>query len=182
MIDADGVFPRQPDVALASAVGAQGMGGHAEIARDHWLAAARSLGLDEAAEGLLTEEVEQALQAQMQDFMAAQDYEAALEPGWLLVYGDPWNRDHALDFALCLQHLGELESACRFYSTALLLDASDAYCLYRLGECLRTLGHHEDARALWLAAIESSFEDEAYAETRQQAEQRLCELENPEAL
>jgi tetratricopeptide (TPR) repeat protein len=138
-----------------------------------WAQAAGSLGLDAAADPVLEQQVKSALVAQMQALMETGDYAAALEPGWLLAYDDPWNRDHALDFALCLQHLGELESACRFYSTALLLDATDAYCLFRIGECLQGLEQREDARAAFLGALELAREDPAYAQVGQEAAQRL---------
>ncbi len=138
-----------------------------------WAQAARSLGLDEAAAPVLEPQVKSALVAQMQALMEAGDHAAALELGWLLAYDDPWNRDHALDFALCLQHVGELESACRFYSTALLLDATDAYCLFRIGECLQGLDLREDARAVFLAALELAREDPAYEQVGQEAAQRL---------
>lgn len=138
-----------------------------------WAQAAGSLGLDAAADPVLEPQVKSALVAQMQALMETGDYAAALEPGWLLAYDDPWNRDHALDFALCLQHLGELEPACRFYSTALLLDATDAYCLFRIGECLQGLEQREDARAAFLGALELAREDPAYAQVGQEAAQRL---------
>jgi tetratricopeptide (TPR) repeat protein len=138
-----------------------------------WAQAAGSLGLDAAADPVLEPQVKSALVAQMQALMETGDYAAALEPGWLLAYDDPWNRDHALDFALCLQHLGELESACRFYSTTLLLDATDAYCLFRIGECLQGLQQREDARAAFLGALELAREDPAYAQVGQEAAQRL---------
>jgi tetratricopeptide (TPR) repeat protein len=138
-----------------------------------WAQAAGSLGLDAAADPVLEPQVKSALVAQMQALMETGDYAAALEPAWLLAYDDPWNRDHALDFALCLQHLGELESACRFYSTALLLDATDAYCLFRIGECLQGLQQREDARAAFLGALELAREDPAYAQVEQEAAQRL---------
>lgn len=152
-------------------------------AQEQWLDAVQSLGLDPeiAAGDLLTDEVRTLLADQMRAFMDSQDHEAALEPGWLLVYDDPWNRDFALDFALCLQHLGELESACRFYSTALLLDATDAYCLFRIGECLESLGDLEEARAAFQGALELAREDAMYAQVGQQAEQRLDTLKNTEA-
>jgi len=141
-----------------------------------WAQAASSLGLVAAAQPVLEPQVKSALGAQMQALMEAGDYAAALEPCWLLAYDDPWNRDHALDFALCLQHLGELESACRFYSLALLLDATDPYCLYRIGECLDALGEREQARAAYQAAVEWSREDAADAPVGAQAQERLDAL------
>jgi len=146
-----------------------------------WAQAAGSLGLDAAADPVLEPQVKSALVAQMQALMETGDYAAALEPGWLLAYDDPWNRDHALDFALCLQHLGELESACRFYSTALLLDATDAYCLFRIGECLQGLDQREDARAAFLGALELAREDPAYAQVGQEAAQRLDAMREEDA-
>jgi len=101
---------------------------------------------------------------------------AAVDLAWLLVYSDPWDRDATLDLALCLQHLGELESACRFYGIALVIDATDAYCLYRIGECLESLGDLEQARDAYRAAIELSRQDPAYAEVAQQAQRQLDTL------
>ena len=165
-----------PDAVHPAVAGGPDHEAEPESAESPWRRAARSLGLDEAASSLLPEAARTLLVAQMHALMEAGDYEAALEPGWLLAYDDPWNRDHALDFALCLQHLGDIQSACRFYSTALLLEAADPYCLYRLGECLEALGELDDAREVLFAAIDESRDNPAYLEVRQHAEQRLGAL------
>lgn len=173
MIDREGYLPIQPAPGSSDALGPSADPGVLEA---QWREAARSLGLDEAAVPLLDDVVRPALAAQRQTLMDAGDFEAALEPAWLLAYDDPWNRDHALDFALCLQHLGELEAACRFYSVALLLDPADAYALYRLGECLDGMGERDDARAVYRAALEQAREDAALSDVGQQALARLDAL------
>lgn len=177
MIDREGPWPFQTD---PQHLGGAGLQMDPQNQQAQWRDAARRLGLEDATEALLPEEVKPVLVAQMQAFMEAGDYEAALEPGWLLAYDDPWNRDHALDFALCLQHLGDLESACRFYGMALLMDATDAYCLYRLGECLQALGELQEARATFQAAIDLSREDDACGEVRQHAQRCLDALDTQE--
>lgn len=138
-----------------------------------WLEELRDLGVEASAEPLLSEAGEAALAGQMQSAMDAGDYQAALEPGWLLAYADPWNRDHAMAFALCLQHVGDWASACRFYSIALMLDATDAYCAFRIGECLAALGELADARAAFESAVELSWADEAFSEVRAVALHRI---------
>ncbi len=145
-----------------------------------WHEAARSLGLDEAAQPLLGDEAKAGLATQLRALMEAGEYAAARELAWLLAFEDPWDRDRALDLALCLQHQGDLASACRFYSTALLLDPTDAYCLYRIGECLQGLGEREDARAVYRAAVDQARADPACAEVAQHAERRLDELQDRE--
>ncbi len=144
-------------------------------AMDQWLDAVRSLGIHPQAGDVLPAEAKAALVARRQAFMEAGDYESALDPAWLLAYDDPMDRDHALEFALCLQHLGDMASACRFYSAALLMEPTDAYCLYRLGECLQSLGDLEEARSLFAAAIDLCRDETGYAEVREQARLRLDE-------
>ncbi len=141
-----------------------------------WQEAARSLGLEAAMQPMLEPQAKAARAAEVQTLMEAGNHAAAVDLAWALAYDDPWNRDHTLDLALCLQHLGELDSACRFYSVALLLDPTDAYTLYRLGECLDGLGERDDARAVYLATLELAREDAAYSDVGQQALARLDAL------
>ncbi len=143
-----------------------------------WQEAARSLGLEEAVQPLLEPQARAVLAAQVQALMEAGDHAAAVDLAWVLAYDDPWSRDHTLDLALCLQHLGELEPACRFYCVALVLEPADAYCLYRLGECLQGLGETQGARSVYLEALERSREDGVYAEVGQQAQARLDALDS----
>ena len=57
-------------------------------------------------------------------------------------------------FGLCLQHAGLVEDAGRHFGLAYVLDPSSAACAFRLGECLLTAGHRDDAREAFLTAIE----------------------------
>ncbi len=153
----------------------------AETAEAQWREALHSLGIEEDAEPLLDAAAEALLMQALQAAMAAEDYSAALEPAWLLAYADPWNRDHALALALCLQHRGDWASACRFYGIALMLDATDAYCAFRIGECLGELGEVDDAMDAFRSAIELSWADPAFAEVRAQAQLRLDEVLHEES-
>lgn len=103
-------------------------------------------------------------------------YAEALDDAFRLVHSEPWERAYHLTLASCLQHLDQFESAARFYGLALLLDATDAHCAYRIGECLDALDHHDDAREAFESAIKLSWLDAAYAEVRRQAELRLAEM------
>lgn len=116
------------------------------------------------------------LHEQVQRAIAQEDYEAALEDAWLLAYDAPWDRDGAIAFATCVQHLGDPEVAARHYAIALLLDERDAYCAYRIGECLGALDLLDEARDAFEAAVEMSWGTPAFQEVREHALQRIDEL------
>lgn len=149
-------------------------------AERQWLAAVQALGLQEPLDPILPPETRDALREEVQAQMAAGDYQAALRAAWALAYDDPLHRDDTLDFALCLQHVGDLPAACRFYATALVMDPTDAYCIYRLGECLETLGEVEEAREAYLAAVEMARMQDSGSDSDsdvvRHAEQRLAAL------
>lgn len=96
-----------------------------------------------------------------------------LELAFSLVDASPWERAYRLILAECLQQLGEYESAGRFYGLALMLDATDALCAYRMGECLGALGHLDDAREAFDTAVKLSWLDPHYADVREAAQAQL---------
>ncbi len=100
----------------------------------------------------------------------------ALDDAVFLVSNDPWARHHHLALACCLQHLGQHESAGRFYAQAFLMDATDALCVYRLGECLGALGDLPEAREAFEAAVKLSWQDPEQVTVREQAQARLDQL------
>lgn len=102
--------------------------------------------------------------------------EEALADAVFLVSNDPWQRHHLLALANCLQRLGQHEGAGRFYAEALVLDATDATCLYRIGECLGAMGALAEAREAYEAAIRLSWLQPKYVPVREQALRRLDEL------
>lgn len=93
-----------------------------------------------------------------------------------LVQQDPWERRYQIAFAHCLQQLGQWESAGRFYAQALLMDATDALCALRAGECLEALGATDEAREAYEAAVKLSCLDSIHADTRQAAQDSLDRL------
>lgn len=103
-------------------------------------------------------------------------YEEALDRMVFLVQHNPWERRYLFSFALCLQHVGDFEAAARFYGEALLFDATDATCAYRIGECLGATGELADAREAFETAVQLSWLDAQGSEVREQAERRLDEL------
>jgi len=103
-------------------------------------------------------------------------YDEAVEDAFQLVHSNPWERAYLLALACCLHHLAQYESAGRFYGLALLLDATDAHCAYRIGECLSALEHPAEAREAYESAVKLSWLDPVYAEVRGEAELRLGEM------
>lgn len=103
-------------------------------------------------------------------------FEGALDHAAFVAQHNPWERRYLFVFALCLQHLGDLEAAARFYGEALLLDATDAVCAYRIGECLGAVGELDDAREAFEMAVKLSWLDAQGVEVREQAQRRLDEL------
>ena len=68
----------------------------------------------------------------------------------------PWDPRFQYSLGLCQQQRGEFESAAGFYANALLLDATDALCAFRMGECLVGQGDLVAARDAFEAAIQLS--------------------------
>ncbi|MFD0668065.1 BTAD domain-containing putative transcriptional regulator [Ramlibacter sp. MAHUQ-53] len=103
-------------------------------------------------------------------------YHEAVDRGAWLVEQDPWDRRHHLVLAAALQHLGQWEAAGRFYVQALLMQATDAHCAYRAGECLGAMASFEEAREAFETAIQLSWLDPAYEEVRAAAQRRLDQI------
>jgi tetratricopeptide (TPR) repeat protein len=158
--------------------------------RGHAVASSRPEGLTEAdLQGLLkdlgtdvrttpalpTAELAR-LRERVQASLEAQCFEAAVEDAQVLVDNDPLNRHDLLALAQGLHHLGQYAGASRFYLIALVLDATDAQCIYRIGECLGALGYLSEARDAFESAIQLSWIDPGYAAVRDHARQRLDEL------
>ena len=125
---------------------------------------------------LLDEEQQAACWARVHQRIEADDHAGALDEAFQLVHSNPWERAYLLALACCLHHLEQYESAGRFYGLALLLDATDAHCAYRIGECLSALEHPAEAREAYESAVKLSWLDPVYAEVRGEAELRLGEM------
>jgi type III secretion system low calcium response chaperone LcrH/SycD len=93
-----------------------------------------------------------------------------------LVQQDPWERRYHLAFAYCLQQAGQWESAGRFYAQALLMDATDAACAVRTGECLEAMGALDEAREAYEAAVKLSWLESTHAPAREDAQAGLDRL------
>jgi type III secretion system low calcium response chaperone LcrH/SycD len=128
--------------------------------------------------GITTEELE-AVYAEAYDRVEREEFSEALDYAAFLVTHEPWDRRFQFVFAMCLQQLGDYESAARHYSEAYVLDATDAACAYRLGECLEVLGQYEEAKEAYKAAIDLSFAGDGLPELREVAQQRLDFVNHP---
>lgn len=122
--------------------------------------------------GISAEELE-AVYARGYDAIAAGQWNEALDDMAFVVRHNPWEQRYHFAFALCLHHLRQYEAAGNHYSQALLLDATDAVCAFRLGECLGALGHLSDAREAFETVVKLSYLKAEYADVRAQAQQRL---------
>lgn len=124
------------------------------------------------AQGLRPDEMS-ALAEQVEAAIAAGRHAQAVEGAAFLVQHDPWQRPHHLALATCLQHLGQYEAAGRSYAQALLMDATDAACAYRIGECLGAMGSLDESREALEAAVTLSWLEPEQASVRQCAQERL---------
>ena len=122
--------------------------------------------------GITPEELEAVYALGYADLEAGR-LEEACERMAFLVQQEPRERRYQIAFAHCLQQLGQWESAGRFYAQALLMDATDALCALRAGECLEAMGALEEAREAYDAAVRLSWLDTIHADTRHLAQDRL---------
>lgn len=125
--------------------------------------------------GITREELE-AVYSRAYDFLREGDYNQALDDLAFLVKHDPWDGRYQYSFALCLHHLRQYEAAGNHYAQAMLMNATDAVCALRMGECLGALGHLREAREALETAVKLSYLDTRYADARKLAELRLDAL------
>ena len=118
----------------------------------------------------------EAVYAEACDRIAEEKYSEAIDSAMFLVTNQPWDRRFQFAFGLCLQGVGDYESAARHYSQAYVLDASDAGCAYRIGECMESLGQFDEAREAYKSALDLSFIGSGLPEVRDAAQSRLDEL------
>jgi tetratricopeptide (TPR) repeat protein len=105
----------------------------------------------------LTGRPQQELEAVYADSCACvdrEDFDSALDLLLYLVMHNPHDFRFQFGYALCLQQLGSVADAAKHYGLAYLLDASDAGCAYRLGECHENLGDGEAAAEAFRTAID----------------------------
>ncbi len=136
----------------------------------------KDLGTDIRTAPVLPPDERARLHERVQASLAARRFEEAVDGAQVLVDNEPHNRHYLLALAHGLHHLGQYAGASRFYLIALVLDATDAQCIYRIGECLGALGCLDEARDAFESAIQLSWIDPAYSDVREHARHRLDEL------
>lgn len=124
----------------------------------------------------ITEEELEAVYALAHEDLAEGRTDAALDGLTFLVRHNPWEARFQYSLALCLQTLGQHQAAGTHYGQALLLDATDAACAFRLGECLVALDDLEGAREAFDSAVKLSWLQPEGHEVRGLAEQALDRL------
>jgi len=130
------------------------------------------------AKGITDDELE-AVYDELCSRVAAGEFSSAMEVAHFLVTHQPWDRRFVFAFALCLQQMGDFEAAARHFSEAYTMDVTDAGCAYRIGECMEVLGHVDDAREAFKAALDLSFLGAGLPEIRDAAQARLDALDAP---
>ncbi|TFY98099.1 hypothetical protein [Ramlibacter rhizophilus] len=142
---------------------------------DFGLDAIEALGAEEGE--VLAPEAQEATYRRVRAQLEAGSFAEAVDDAFRLVHSNPWERAYHLALAYCLQHLEQHESAGRFYALAFMLDATDALCAYRMGECLGAMEQLPEAREAFEASVKLSWLDRGHAEVRREAELRLAELD-----
>ena len=94
----------------------------------------------------------------------------------LLVTHDPWEPRFQFAYGLALQQLGQYEAAAHHYAQALLMDATDAGCILRIGECLEAQGLAQEAEEAFRACIQLSYLRPEHHLVRAHAQARLASL------
>jgi type III secretion system low calcium response chaperone LcrH/SycD len=125
--------------------------------------------------GITADELE-AVYSRAYDFLGEGDYQQALDDLAFLVKHEPSDRRYQFSFALCLHHLRQYEDAANHYAQAMLMNATDAVCALRMGECLAALGHLPEAREAFESVVKLSYLETRYADARALAQQRLDAL------
>jgi type III secretion system low calcium response chaperone LcrH/SycD len=128
-----------------------------------------------SAKGVSDEELE-VLYAEAYGHLSEGRFDDAMEDLMLLVTSNPWDRRFQFAYGLAMQMAGRFETAGEHYVQALLLDATDAACVMRMGECLEALGNPTEAEDAYRACIQLSYLDPVYHEVRSHAEARLAVL------
>lgn len=100
----------------------------------------------------------------------------AVEDLMLLVSHNPWEPRYQQAYGLALQLLGQYEAAAQHYGQALLMDATHAGCVMRIGECLEAQGDATAAEEAYRASIQLSYRDPAHHLVRAHAQARLTHL------
>ena len=127
------------------------------------------------AHGITDDELE-AVYAQGYEALERGDLDDALGHLSFLVIQQPWDPRFQYSLGLCQQHRGEYASAGSFYANALMLDATDALCAFRMGECLVAQDDREAARDAFEAAIQLSAIGGQQQQVRGFAESALDQL------
>lgn len=102
--------------------------------------------------------------------------EQAVERLAQLVHFAPDDRRYLVAYAMALQQVRQHASAAKFYGYAMLMEATDALCALRLGECLAAQAQWAEAREAFEAAVQLSWLDLRYEGVRAAAGQRLDQL------
>lgn len=104
------------------------------------------------------------------------EHEVALERLQALVQQAPQEHRYVFAMAYCLQHLGQFDTAGRLYAHALMMDATNPLYAYRIGECLRALDCHAEAREAFETAQQLCDLSPGNEEVRVEAGRRLDEM------
>jgi type III secretion system low calcium response chaperone LcrH/SycD len=125
--------------------------------------------------GISADDLEAVYSKAYEDIEAGR-FDEALEGMAFLTQHDPWESRYQFSFALCLHNLGDYQSAGHHYAQALLMDATNAVCSFRMGECLGALGQLAEAREAFESTVALSYLKTEYADVRDLAQQRLDAL------
>jgi tetratricopeptide (TPR) repeat protein len=103
-----------------------------------------------------------------------------MEQAWVqfegLVQAAPLEQRFQFGLGLCLQEAGRISDALRHYGVAYVLDASDAACAFRMGECLAAAGQAEEAREAFEATVALSKLPSNSVQVGQLAQAALVQL------
>lgn len=93
-----------------------------------------------------------------------------------LVQFAPDDRRYLVAYATGLHRMRHHELAAKFFGYAMLMEATDALCALRIGECLAAQSQWAESRDALEAAVKLSWLDPKYEAVRAAAQVRLDQL------
>jgi type III secretion system low calcium response chaperone LcrH/SycD len=128
-----------------------------------------------SVQGITAEELE-AVYAQALEALDEASLDDALQDLVFLVIHQPMDNRFQYSLGFCLQCLGDHTAAAGHYTYAMTLDATDALCALRMGECLLAMDDTVAARDGFEAAIQLSYLNSDDDDVRAQAQALLDTL------
>lgn len=125
--------------------------------------------------GIADDELEAVYALSCSDLREGRTAQAAEQLAQLVEFA-PGDKRFLVAYATALHRMCQYELAAKFFGYAMLMEATDALCALRIGECLAAQSQWLEARDAFEAAVKLSWLDPKYEAVRAAAQVRLDQL------